>query len=286
MDNKDETKIIFQIEDRGYMLIYHWMVYILSGFRHIINGRPTYRIEDSEFKILYHSYIPNITYPIKIYIPFMKDKYENYHLESLMLISDKFELVTDLRNYQDYKIITNYGEPLLSLEKNLDVPNHVEPDAHKFIRELFFKNEYEFNPKKFIFLLRHVTKESALDGIVRRRIINEEEIIKILKPLNFEFIDLVHLNFEEKIKLFNTSKIIISPQSGGLVFSLFANKKTNIIEICPTNSYQYLDQYKDICTSLNINFFRYQNFIYQDYHSNMIVDTSNLLEIINIIISL
>jgi hypothetical protein len=278
-------KIIFKIENRGYLWIYHWMVYILGGLRHIINGTPTYRIVDSEWEILYYQKI-NITYPIKIYIPFIKQKYENYHLESLALLSDKFEIIFDLKEYPNYKVIDNYGEPLLSLEKNLEIPKHVDPNAHKFIRELFLKKEYEFNPKKYVFLLRHVTKNTAPDGIVRRRIINEEEIINLLKPLNFEFVDLATLNFEEKIKLFNTSSIILSPQSGGLVFSIFANNKTNIIEICPTNSYQYCDQYKDICTALNINFFRYQKFRYQDYHSNMDIDTTNLIDIINIVQSI
>ena len=68
----------------------------------------------------------------------------------------------------------------------------------------------------------------------------------------------------------------MSPQSGGLVFTLFANKDVDIVEICPPNPHQFCDQYVDMCRALNISFRRFIDVQKVDGFDNMLVNSSNL----------
>ena len=48
------------------------------------------------------------------------------------------------------------------------------------------------------------------------------------------------------------ASLVVAPQSGGLTFTLFANKDADIVEIYPPNPHQYCDQYIDVCRALGI----------------------------------
>lgn len=80
----------------------------------------------------------------------------------------------------------------------------------------------------------------------------------------------------------NDASLVVSPQSGGLTFTLFANQNADIIEIYPPNPHQYCDQYIDICRALDISFRRFTEVEKVDIYDNMLVDTEKLIKFINI----
>jgi len=68
------------------------------------------------------------------------------------------------------------------------------------------------------------------------------------------------------------SELIISSHSGGLVFSLFANKNAKIIEILNRGTSEFTHiHYIDLCTTLGLNYNRYSDII-EDYNGNFELD--------------
>jgi capsular polysaccharide biosynthesis protein len=68
-----------------------------------------------------------------------------------------------------------------------------------------------------------------------RQIRNSDEIFKTIKKRfnNFEWILFNDQPFEEMLKIFSRTKIIIAPHGAGLTNMIFAPKNINIIEIMP-----------------------------------------------------
>ncbi len=67
-----------------------------------------------------------------------------------------------------------------------------------------------------------------------RKLINEDEIINILRNYGFQAIIAEKMQFYEQVKLFAEAKIIIGPHGAGLTNMIFSKTGTSIIEIHPT----------------------------------------------------
>lgn len=261
---------IYFLEGRGGMYIYHFIVYNLGGLYYIENnidvrGPPA-------TSVLFKRNSQNIElvnnlnfegYPINL----VMDDLNEWQKDVLSCLKHKINLIYDIP--VNSKIKSVYGETCM-INPYSDNNSKVYP----FLRNLFLENKnYSFQNKN-IFITRRGS-DKFHSGIQKRLILNEDSLMDMLKKYNFEYINLENLNFEEKIKLFNTSKIIISSHSGGLVCSLFANEHTNIVEIVNrgTSGVSH-DHYKFICSTLNIPYYRYSN-IEEDINGNFNLDINN-----------
>jgi len=101
-----------------------------------------------------------------------------------------------------------------------------------------------------------------------------------LEKQGFKAIHFEDYTVSEKVQIFNNAKRVIAPQSGGLVFSLFASPTTEIVEIYPPNPHQYCDQYIDICRVLGISFKRFTDVVKVDRYDNMTVQPDQLINFI------
>ena len=93
-----------------------------------------------------------------------------------------------------------------------------------------------------------------------RNIINEQDIVELLKEKGFRIIDLNNMTIVDQIKLFSDADTIISPTSSGLTNLVFCSLGTKIIEISPHYNFDYEKnlkyRYQYICNTLNLS---YQN---------------------------
>jgi capsular polysaccharide biosynthesis protein len=105
-------------------------------------------------------------------------------------------------------------------------------------------------------------------------IINEDCVKKVLDVFGFEYIYLEKCSLEEKIEIFQTSGIILSPHSGGLTMATFTNRQTKIIQIMSNNFYE--DHYTILCDVLGIRNYKFSNLTNVDEHYNMNVDCEAL----------
>ena len=269
---------IFYLEGRGGMYLYHFFVYNLGGLLYILNKKYNTRVLNTSVLLEDKSKIVNlptteIKFPIKIHmkdiLPFQREAFE--------IIKDKFILVEDLNTILEYEIVSIYGETCI--KDIVDNPRVIFP----FLRDLFHeKCNYQLIKEKRIFITRK-NSESQHNGLLKRYILNENELKNMLKKYNFDFIQLEEYNTNDKIKLFMESDVILSTHSGSLTFSMFANKKTKIIELLNKGTIGFHhNHYIGICNTLGLNYKRYSN-INEDVNGNFNI---NVLDFENYLLNL
>jgi hypothetical protein len=261
---------IFYLEGRGGMYLYHFFVYNLGGLYYILNNIYNKRGPSNTSVLLEDNSnitdIPkNATFPIKIY---MKNILQ-FQREAFKIIEDKFLLIEDLSVIPNYEIVSIYGETCI--HDICDNPNIIFP----FLRNLFLeKCNFKMIKGKRIFITRK-TSELQHSGVLKRYILNENEVMNTLNKYNFEFIQLEDYSTSDKIKLFMESEIIISSNSSAFTLCLFANIKTKIIEIMNkgTSGFSH-HHYIQICNTLGLNYNRYSQ-IHEDRNGNFNLDVNN-----------
>jgi len=90
---------------------------------------------------------------------------------------------------------------------------------------------------------------------IRRKLINEKELIKKLQPYNFKLIYFEECDYETQINIARNCKIMIGYHGGGLTNLFFMKSKSLVIEILNEN-YKH-ECYKLFSKALKIN---YKNF--------------------------
>ena len=224
---------IYNVQDRGFMYIYHWICYIIAGFRRIPETGTSTLIH-----MAYH------------------DKLFDYQLEMLDLIKDKYVIT---RPAIGDNLINHFGEPRA---KNDTVADHTDDEAYKFLRSLYLERVplRPYDGGMYYITRKGADKLVQNAGRVNRQILNEAEIYPDLEALGIKIIQLETLTFTEKVQLFNSARLIIGPNSGGLTCSLWANEETTVVEITPEISGQHkADHYKYICQGLGIKYYKYTN---------------------------
>lgn len=286
------NRVIFYIENRGKDWIFHWMIYVIAGLRYIntnlsrngngCNWGSLWALNiNTEKEQNIHLYDPSKVNP-PFYICFKNvEKFLDFQNQTLDLIKDEFNLVMESDIKPEDIVVFNYGE------KILDNPYHISLDGYKFIKNLFLskvnlENSKHKNKKYYLSRSKsHLLDANRNDSNARRRqILNEIELSEKLKELGIETIFLEDYQIKEKIDIFHNSELIISPNSGGLTFTIFSTKNTKIIEINVDNPNQISHQYRDQCNSLNIPYYKYTT-QKLDQNDNMAIDVKDFCDFIN-----
>lgn len=116
----------------------------------------------------------------------------------------------------------------------------------------------------------------------RRKLINEDEIINVLAEFNFEIVYLEDYNWEEKVKLMNRAKNVITIHGAGITNCLFMKEGTNLLELRKSgdslnNAYfslanaLRLNYYYLPCTSLNEEGINYDLLVDKDAFRNTLL---------------
>jgi capsular polysaccharide biosynthesis protein len=102
---------------------------------------------------------------------------------------------------------------------------HVPKNVCQFLRREFLEKSNLPKVKGYerIFISREDSSH--------RKIVNEDEVVKVLKKYGFKKVTLSTLSFQEKIKIFNSAETIISPHGAGLTNLVFCNPGTKVIEL-------------------------------------------------------
>ena len=261
-----DKQTIFYLEGRGGMYLFHFFIYNLAALYYIlqknysIRGYPNTSVLLEDKSKIVEKPTTLVEYPYKIYmkdiIPFQREAFE--------LLKDKFELIEDLSKYNNYEIVSMYGE-IQKSSGTSDNKNVIYP----FLRNLFieqFPTTKMINGKRIFITRKH--SENQHSGNLKRYILNEPDVIEMIKKYDFEFIQLEDYSMSEKIKLFMESETILSSNSGSLTLTLFANEKAKIIEILNkgTTGFKHT-HYVEIAETLGLNYTRYSK-INEDNNGN------------------
>ena len=280
-------KKIYYLMERGNTYLYHFIIFNLGGLANIILNIESSLTDKSELsypwpappcfsdksKLISKELDEKIKdiYPIPIY---MKCKCK-FQQEAFEIISDKFTLITDISHEKDYCIKQIYG--VRCTEASNYIGDNLEVYV-PFLRNLFLSRIHNrIFDKKMIYIMR---------GGKIRCVLNEEELItNVLKKYNIQNIRLEDYSFEDKIRLFNSASLVISPLSSALTFSIFANEKTRILELrnkgritpLETGGFGFKEpthHYSSITDILNLSYHRYSNFV-EDPNGNFKINTED-----------
>ena len=269
-------RIIYHMENRGADYIYHWFFLMLGGLRQIPAGFNRYGpdgggvFEQNVEK--YKGYQPKNK---PIFVTMQEQNSEGKPLYS-NLQKETFDLLKDIYVYVPYDeiketdiVINNYGEPYHFDGKS----NNFDEGVYHFVKNLFNSDTGNSKHKGKRYYISRNKSHNLLgnSGVVRRHIVNEDEFSTLIESYGFEKIYLEDYSIPEKVEIFKNADTIISPNSGGLVFSLYASDDTNIIEINTSNPHQLSAQYEDIA---NVFSLPYQKFTAEkvDSMDNMRID--------------
>ena len=102
-----------------------------------------------------------------------------------------------------------------------------------------------------------------------RKILNEIELIALLKKLNFQIITLSEMNIFDQINLFKKAKVIIGYHGAGFANLVFCSPKTKVVEIHPHPEVEFREDIKIISDIKKLE----HKFFFVDYKSN--IENSN-----------
>jgi hypothetical protein len=281
------SKIIYFLENRGYIFLSHFLWFQIGGLRHLDNTKK---------HIIYIPYMNENLAPSDIdYLLKMKyDTYLHLHLktkkehvyinyEILNHIYPNFIFINTLnyiKNLEEYTIINHYGEPCSNTSAAA-----VHTDTFIYLRNLLLSNYIPIieNKPKRIYISRYKTPKN--DYITTRYVINEDNVYEMLKEYNFEKIYLEDYNLKEKIDMFQSAEIIIYPQAGGIsALCSIANLKSNMVEfIVPNGAEKYCNT---ICDTIGINYTKFTDIQFIDNEYNMIIDINSLNQTVKHILNL
>jgi capsular polysaccharide biosynthesis protein len=131
---------------------------------------------------------------------------------------------------KDKLIECNQDTHLLAKELIVSSPTgftaYVPKNICQFLREKFLakgKIEKVTGSTKRIYISR--------EDAAHRKVANEDEVFSVLKKYGFKKVKLSTLSFVEKIQLFHSAEVILSPHGAGLTNLVFCNPGTKVIEL-------------------------------------------------------
>lgn len=267
------SRVVFNLENRGSLFIYHWLVFMVAGFRHIKNGGFICKDNDGGGVVERnkHLFKPDMLKPpYNVYMKndmlILTENENNYIKETFDLIKDEFVLINENDIKPDDIILNNYGE-YITHRGNMYV---ISNEGYNYVKNLLEKSIVitqddinKYSDKKY-YLCRNRAhllagnKTDLIKYVKRRHIVNETDLINELTKNNVECIYLEEYSLVEKIKLFKLAKLVIAPNSGGLTFSMFGDSsKLTVVEINIEHTVQATLQFSHMCKSFSIRYFKY-----------------------------
>ena len=110
----------------------------------------------------------------------------------------------------------------------------------------------------------------------RRKVVNEDNLITLLKMQSFKIVSLEETQFSEQVKLFNNTKIAISIHGAALSNLLFMQPGTAVIEILKseTESIQMIMEYHKLASVCNVKYYYIPS---QPDQEGVAYDSANLI---------
>lgn len=139
--------------------------------------------------------------------------------------------------------------------RSLLLPTHAAPSGHynaeviRGVRKVLLAAYWDADDRgesERIYISRH--------RATKRRIVNEDEIGRILQGFGFQTIHAEELSFEQQVKTFSRARYIVSNHGAGLTNMLFMREGGSVLELR-----HHLDQinncYFTLASALDLNYF-------------------------------
>lgn len=142
----------------------------------------------------------------------------------------------------------------------------VFPEDYYFLRELFEKYRKPRVKGRFLYLSRNLDKAKAYT------IDNEDKLLNILQPYNFEVVCLTRLSIKEQIELVSSADIVLAPHGAGMIHILWCDRETSIIEL-KIKGIKEKRHYSHICWALEME---HKSFVAELDNNKMVINLDEL----------
>ncbi|MFX1392245.1 MAG: DUF563 domain-containing protein [Promethearchaeota archaeon] len=230
----------------------------------------------------YHFFIDNLPrlYAIlkikepKINLIVPKD-YRKFYLEIIKIFLDKrFKIV--YINPNEVWEIERFYFPSFCSNVNIYCRHYIPKLYLDFMKEKIFK-KLEIKKRSQNNRI-YISRKKARN----RRLLNEDELLGILKKYNFKKIHCEDLSFKKQVELFNSAEIIIAPHGAGLTNIIFS-MNLKVIELF---SPKYIaHNYFMLCKTLKFHY-RYIIGYETNYNFDFRVDLKKVEKILNELIEI
>ena len=195
---------------------YHWVIDSIPKL-HLL--RQSGLLEQIDYFL-----VPNYV------LPFQKQYLKHFGIDESKIIN-----ATKVRHIEaDRLVIASY----------IRIMAHLPTWVPEFLRRSFV-TEAPQAKGKLIYISR---KDSPLS----RKVVNEAQVVELLKPMGFEVYVLSGLDIWEQARLFNSAALIVASHGGGLTNLVFCNPGTKLLEFFPENYVNHL--FYDIATKGGITY--------------------------------
>lgn len=124
----------------------------------------------------------------------------------------------------------------------------IEPSACQWLKQRIFSNlppvekpEFPVSPRIYISRMQEFG----------RAVVNEDEVMEVLRPYGFVSYTLENMNFIEEVRLFSQAEIIVGTHGSGLINMVFSQNKPTIIDLF---SSWYTDWFFNLSISLGCQY--------------------------------
>ena len=126
--------------------------------------------------------------------------------------------------------------------------------AYSYVRNLYSHiwNSVPRVKGKYTFLTRNTSHVKV------RRCRNEEDLRKPLQHLGFSLYTMDFLTFEEQIRLFRSSEVIVGLHGAAFSFLIFCDPGTKVVEI---NPYEHKGHFEHLSHHMNLSYTRYTDVV-------------------------
>ena len=124
------------------------------------------------------------------------------------------------KNYKFFRV--KWDESIYKFEKIIFIESNNILLTYNFYNH-FYKKFFSKQNDNNIYVLR--------GDVPKRKVINEDEVIKYFKSLDFKIVDCSKYSIYDQMKIFSSSKNIIAPSGASLANLIFAPNFCNYIEI-------------------------------------------------------
>lgn len=163
-----------------------------------------------------------------------------------------------------------------------------DESIHKFEKIIFIDSVNIFHTYHFYnyFYKKYLLKENknniyVLRGdVLKRKVINEDEVIDYFKSLNFKIIDCAKYSIYDQMKIFSNAKNIIAPSGASLANLIFAPKLSNYIEIRSTFDGEYSSQIQEF-KKFNLILFVHNERIGEGIRTDIKINIDSLGKLVN-----
>lgn len=179
------------------------------------------------------------------------EAFENVLVENLIHIS------APVFAPQDFRINTDLVENKSDIA-SLDMSYLFSSAALQLVRDFALTSSKESSThptcRKRIYLKRSPIHIEGIQYNSTRGIINDREVISILKEYDFDIVDITSLNFLEQIKLFRSADIIVSPLGAVLTNCIFCDPSSIVIGLGAYYEGADYSYHSEMMASLGLNY--------------------------------